>query len=90
LGGQTRTKDTKSGQTILQKRKIVFSLTIHRNIVSNLKVQPGVTTCFSSLLTPPSWGWGVTIEALISLISGLLSAFLVAWLKKKWDKKPVS
>ena len=31
-----------------------------------------------------------SIEALISLVSGLLSAFLVAWLKKKWDKKPVS
>ena len=31
-----------------------------------------------------------SIEALISLISGILSAFLVAWFKKKWDKKPVS
>jgi hypothetical protein len=27
-----------------------------------------------------------SIEALISLISGLLSAFLVAWLKRKWEK----
>ena len=27
-----------------------------------------------------------SIEALISLISGLLSAFLVAWLKQKWGK----
>ena len=29
-----------------------------------------------------------SIEALISLVSGLLSAFLVAWLKRKWEKKP--
>ncbi|HNW52177.1 MAG TPA: hypothetical protein PKH79_13920 [Prolixibacteraceae bacterium] len=28
-----------------------------------------------------------SVEALISLLSGLLSAFLVAWLKRKWDKK---
>jgi len=28
-----------------------------------------------------------SIEALISLISGVLSAALVAWLKRKWDKK---
>jgi hypothetical protein len=27
-----------------------------------------------------------SLEALISLVSGLLSAILVAWLKKKWDK----
>jgi hypothetical protein len=27
-----------------------------------------------------------SIEALISLISGLLSAILVAWLKQKWTK----
>ncbi len=31
-----------------------------------------------------------SIEALISLISGILSAILVAWLKKKWEKKPVA
>jgi len=31
-----------------------------------------------------------SIEALISLVSGLLSAFLVAWLKKKWEKGKVS
>jgi hypothetical protein len=30
-----------------------------------------------------------SIEALISLVSGFLSAFLVAWLKKKWDKNVV-
>jgi len=29
-----------------------------------------------------------SIEALISLISGILSAILVAWLKRKWEKKP--
>jgi hypothetical protein len=29
-----------------------------------------------------------SIEALISLLSGILSAILVAWLKRKWDKKP--
>jgi hypothetical protein len=28
-----------------------------------------------------------SIEALVSLLSGLLSAFLVAWLKRKWDNK---
>jgi mannose/fructose/N-acetylgalactosamine-specific phosphotransferase system component IID len=28
-----------------------------------------------------------SIEALISLLSGILSAILVAWLKRKWDKK---
>ncbi len=28
-----------------------------------------------------------SLEALISLISGLLSAILVAWIKKKWDNK---
>lgn len=28
-----------------------------------------------------------SVEAIISLLSGLLSAFLVAWLKRKWDKK---
>ncbi len=28
-----------------------------------------------------------SLEALISLVSGLLSAILVAWIKKKWDKK---
>jgi hypothetical protein len=27
-----------------------------------------------------------SLEALISLISGLLSAILVAWLKQKWEK----
>jgi hypothetical protein len=27
-----------------------------------------------------------SLEALISLITGLLSAILVAWLKKKWSK----
>lgn len=31
-----------------------------------------------------------SIEALISLISGLLSAIIVAWLKRKWEKKPAS
>jgi len=31
-----------------------------------------------------------SIEALISLISGVLSAILVAWLKKIWEKKPVA
>lgn len=28
-----------------------------------------------------------SLEALISLVSGLLSAILVAWIKKKWDNK---
>ena len=28
-----------------------------------------------------------SIEALVSLLSGILSAFLIAWLKKKWDSK---
>ncbi len=28
-----------------------------------------------------------SLEALISLVSGLLSAILVAWIKKKWDDK---
>ena len=28
-----------------------------------------------------------SIEALVSLLSGILSAFLIAWLKKKWDNK---
>ena len=28
-----------------------------------------------------------SIEALVSLVSGILSAFLIAWLKKKWNKK---
>jgi hypothetical protein len=28
-----------------------------------------------------------SVEALISLITGLLSTALVAWLKRKWDKK---
>lgn len=28
-----------------------------------------------------------TVEALISLVSGLLSAVLVAWLRKKWQKQ---
>jgi hypothetical protein len=28
-----------------------------------------------------------SLEALVSLLSGLLSAFLVAWLKRKWEKK---
>jgi hypothetical protein len=28
-----------------------------------------------------------SVEALISLISGLLSAIIVAWLKRKWEKK---
>jgi pheromone shutdown protein TraB len=28
-----------------------------------------------------------SLEALVSLISGLLSAVLVAWIKRKWDKK---
>lgn len=31
-----------------------------------------------------------SIEALASLISGILSAILVAWLKKKWENKPVA
>ena len=31
-----------------------------------------------------------SLEALISLISGLLSAILVAWLKRKWEKGKVS
>jgi hypothetical protein len=31
-----------------------------------------------------------SLEALISLVSGILSAILVAWLKKKWDKGKVS
>ena len=31
-----------------------------------------------------------SVEALISLISGRLSALLVAWLKQKWGNKPVS
>lgn len=28
-----------------------------------------------------------SVEALISLVTGLLSAFLVAWIKRKWDKQ---
>ncbi len=28
-----------------------------------------------------------SVEALISLVTGLLSTFLVAWIKRKWDKK---
>ena len=28
-----------------------------------------------------------SIEALVSLLSGILSAFLIAWLKKKLDNK---
>jgi len=28
-----------------------------------------------------------TVEALVSLICGLLSTLLINWLKKKWDKK---
>ena len=31
-----------------------------------------------------------SIEALISLISGILSAIIVAWLKKKWENKPAA
>ena len=31
-----------------------------------------------------------SIEALISLVSGILSAFLNAWLKRKWEKKSLS
>lgn len=30
-----------------------------------------------------------SIEALISLVSGILSAMLVAWLKRKWEQKKV-
>jgi hypothetical protein len=29
-----------------------------------------------------------SIEALISMVSGLLLAFLVAWFKRKWEQKP--
>lgn len=28
-----------------------------------------------------------SVEALISLVTGLLSTFLVAWIKRKWDKQ---
>jgi len=28
-----------------------------------------------------------SVEALISLVTGLLSTLLVAWIKRKWDKK---
>jgi len=28
-----------------------------------------------------------SIEALVSLLSGIVSALLLAWLKRKWDKK---
>jgi hypothetical protein len=28
-----------------------------------------------------------SIEALVSLISGIVSALLIAWLKRKWEKK---
>ena len=31
-----------------------------------------------------------SIEALVSLLSGILSAFLIAWLKKKWENKSKS
>ena len=31
-----------------------------------------------------------SVEALVSLLSGILSAFLIAWLKKKWDNKAKS
>lgn len=31
-----------------------------------------------------------SVEALVSLLSGILSAFLIAWLKRKWEKKPVA
>jgi hypothetical protein len=30
-----------------------------------------------------------SVEALISMVSGILSAILVAWLKRKWDKTKV-
>lgn len=30
-----------------------------------------------------------SIEALVSLLSGILSALLIAWLKRKWEKKPL-
>jgi ABC-type antimicrobial peptide transport system permease subunit len=29
-----------------------------------------------------------SIEALVSLLSGILSALFIAWLKRKWEKKP--
>jgi hypothetical protein len=31
-----------------------------------------------------------SLEALISLVTGLLSAILIAWLKQKWEKGKVN
>lgn len=31
-----------------------------------------------------------SIEALVSIASGLLSALLVAWVKRKWNKKDLN
>lgn len=28
-----------------------------------------------------------SVEALVSLLGGILSAIIVAWLKRKWDRK---
>jgi len=132
--GQRRPK---GGQKRPPNFKALFLKFTNSNIALNLKVQPGIKSCFARFgaqdLSKDSWKFpgsfrknlkeysmkhignflvgtlsslGVSaalpdavnsaataaptvidsIEALISLISGLLSAFLVAWLKRKWEK----
>ena len=68
-------------------KEFVYNPDVNKQVKSSEWMKnPG---SFLVSLYSPFRGLGGSIKALISLVSGLLSAFLVAWLKKKWDKNVV-
>ncbi|MFA9391568.1 MAG: hypothetical protein ACERKD_17295 [Prolixibacteraceae bacterium] len=54
--------------------------------LSSLGVAQALPDTVQTVSNVPS-GVVDSIEALVSLLSGIISAVLIAWLKRKWDKK---
>lgn len=54
------------------------------NRLFNFSTGTLLTFCLSSSLTPPEME-NLLLNEIVSLVGGILSAILIAWLRKRWN-----